>query len=83
MPHLLDEKAKRRLLDGTLQPLKLPQKKGVEIKLDFILNFPHRKSGRDSILVVGDRATTICYLVPCVTNTIFIEAVWLFWNNVG
>lgn len=48
---------------GLLQPIQIPDNAWQEISMDFVDGLPKSK-GKDSILVVVDRLTKYCHLIP-------------------
>jgi hypothetical protein len=52
-------KAKRQRPVGLLQPLKIPQWKWEEIRMDFIIGLPIMQSGYDSIWVIVDHFSKV------------------------
>lgn len=48
---------------GLLQPISIPDNAWEAISLDFIEGLPKSK-GKDTILVVVDRFTKYCHLIP-------------------
>ena len=77
------EKGEHQLQWGELQPLPIPEKKWAEVMLDFIVKLPVTNKGNDSILVVVDRATKMCHLIPCSEQISAHQTAVLYWENVG
>ena len=77
------EKGEHQLQRGELQPLPVPEKKWQEIMLDFVVKLPVTHKGHDSILVVVDRATKMCHLMPCCESISAHQTACLYWENVG
>jgi hypothetical protein len=46
-----------------LQPLKIPEWKWKEIRMDFIVGLPHTQAGYDSIWVIVDRLTKVAHFI--------------------
>jgi hypothetical protein len=46
-----------------LQPLKIPEWKWEEIRMDFIVGLPHTQAGYDSIWVIVDRLTKVAHFI--------------------
>ena len=67
---------------GQLQPLELPVRKGDHGVLDFIVGMP-KQEGFDTILIVVDKATKMCHLLPCNESILAKEVAALFWRHVG
>jgi hypothetical protein len=49
---------------GLLQPLKIPEWKWEEIRMDFIVGLPRTQAGYDSIWVIVDRLTKVDHFIP-------------------
>jgi hypothetical protein len=50
-----------------LQPLKIPEWKWEEIRMDFIVGLPRTQVGYDSIWVIVDRLTKVAHFIPVKT----------------
>jgi hypothetical protein len=61
-------KAKHQRPARLLHPLKVPEWKWEEIRMDFIVGLPRTSFGYDSIWVIGDRLTKISHFIPMRTN---------------
>jgi hypothetical protein len=46
-----------------LQPLKIPEWKWEEIRMDFIVGLPRTQAGYDSICVIVDRLTKVAHFI--------------------
>jgi hypothetical protein len=57
-------KAKRQRPVGLLQPLKIPQWKWEEIRMDFIIGLSIMQSGYDSIWVIVDHFSKVAHFIP-------------------
>jgi hypothetical protein len=57
-------KAKHQRPVGLLQPLKIPQWKWEEIRMDFIIGLPIMQSGYDSIWVIVDHFSKVAHFIP-------------------
>jgi hypothetical protein len=53
---------------GLLQPLKIPEWKLEEIRMDFIDGVPRTQAGYDSIWVIVDRLTKVAHFIPIKTT---------------
>jgi hypothetical protein len=49
--------------DGLLQPLKIPEWKWEEIRMDFIVGLPHTQTGYDLIWIIVDRLTKVAHFI--------------------
>jgi hypothetical protein len=49
---------------GLLQPLKIPEWKWEEIRMDFIVRLRRTQAGYDSIWVIVDRLTKVAHFIP-------------------
>jgi hypothetical protein len=61
-------KAEHQRLAGLLQPLKIPEWKWEEIRMDFIVGLPRIQAGYDSIWVIVDRLTKVAHFIPVKTT---------------
>jgi hypothetical protein len=57
-------KAEHRRPAGLLQPLKIPERKWEEIRMDVIVGLPRTQAGYDSIRVIVDRLTKVTHFIP-------------------
>jgi hypothetical protein len=57
-------KAEHQRLAGLLQPLRIPEWKWEDIRMDFIVGLPHTQAGYDSIWVIVDRLTKVAHFIP-------------------
>jgi hypothetical protein len=53
---------------GLIQPLKIPEWKWEEIRMDFIVGLPRTQAGYDSIWVIVDRLTKVSHFIPVKTT---------------
>jgi hypothetical protein len=53
---------------GLLQPLKIPEWKWEEIRMDFIVGLPPTQVGYDSIWVIVDWLTKVAHFIPVKTT---------------
>jgi hypothetical protein len=51
-----------------LQPLKIPEWKWEEIRMDLIVGLPCTQAGYDSIWVIVDRLTNVAHFIPVKTT---------------
>jgi IS30 family transposase len=61
-------KAEHQRPAGLLQPLKVPEWKWEEIRMDFIVGLPRTRDGYDSIWVIVDRLTKVTHFIPVKTT---------------
>jgi hypothetical protein len=61
-------KAEHKRPAGLLQPLKIPEWKWEEVRMDFIVRLPRTQSGYDSIWVIGDHLTKVVHFIPVKTT---------------
>jgi hypothetical protein len=61
-------KAELQRSAGFLQPLKIPEWKWEEIRMDFIVGLPRTQAGYDSIWVIVDRLTKVAHFIPVKTT---------------
>jgi hypothetical protein len=57
-------KAEHQRPAGLLQPLKIPEWKWEEIRMDFIVGLPLTQAGYDSIWVIVDQLTKVTHFIP-------------------
>jgi hypothetical protein len=57
-------KAEHQRPAGLLQPLKIPEWKWEEIRMDFIVRLPHTQARYDSIWVIVDCLTKVAHFIP-------------------
>jgi hypothetical protein len=57
-------KMEHRRPAGLLQPLKIPEWKWEEIRMDFIVGLPRTQAEYDSIWVIVDRLTKVAHFIP-------------------
>jgi hypothetical protein len=61
-------KAEHQRPAGLLQPLKIPDRKWEEIRMDFIVGLPRTRARYDSIWVIVDRLTKVAHFIPIKTT---------------
>jgi hypothetical protein len=61
-------KAEHQRPSGLLQPLKIPEWKWEEIRMDFIVGLPRTQAGYDSIWVIVNRLTNVAHFIPVKTT---------------
>jgi IS30 family transposase len=65
-----------------LQPLRIPQWKWDEIRMDFIVGLPRTRAGYDSIWVLVDRLTKSTHFIPVKTNYSSAVLVELYMSRI-
>jgi hypothetical protein len=65
-----------------LQPLKIPEWKWEEIKMDFIVGSPCTQAGYDSIWVIVDRLTKVAHFIPVKTTYSGAKLVELYMSRI-
>ncbi|POM78480.1 Retrovirus Polyprotein [Phytophthora palmivora] len=63
---------------GLLRPLEIPTGRWTSIGMDFITGLPRTKDGHDTIIVIVDRLTKRCHVVPTVATIAAEELAKLF-----
>jgi hypothetical protein len=53
-----------------LQPLKIPEWKREEIRMDFIVGLLRTQAGYDSIWIIMDRLTKVAHFIPIKTTNL-------------
>ena len=71
-------KASHQVKGGLLQPLPIPEGKWRDISIDFIMELPKTTTGKNAIMIIVDRATTMIHLVPTTTEVTAPEVAELF-----
>jgi hypothetical protein len=77
------EKGEHQRPRGSLQPLHIPDRKWNEVTIDFITKMPLTEKNNDAVLVVVDRATKMCHLIPCSESISAHGTAMLYWANVA
>ena len=76
------EKSDHTLAKGKLQSTQIPESKWSEISIDFVTDLLLTANGRDTILVMVDKATMMVHLAPCRRNITATGTAQLLWNTV-
>ena len=74
-------KSSRKKVFGKLKPLPIPSGPWKSLGMDFIVKLPI-SNGFDSILVIVDRFSKMCHLIPCNETIDAKETAILFLKNV-
>jgi hypothetical protein len=75
-------KAKHQRPTGLLQPLKIPERKWEEIRMDFIVGLPRTQAGYDSIGVIVDRLTKVAHFILVKTTYSGAKLVELYMSKI-
>jgi hypothetical protein len=75
-------KAKHQRPAGLLHPLKIPEQKWEEIRMDFIVGLPRTQAGYDSIWVIVDRLTKVAHFIPVKTTYSGAKLVELYMSKI-
>jgi hypothetical protein len=67
---------------GLLQPLHIPEWKGEEIAMDFIVGLPRAQPGYDSIWVIMDRLTKVAHFIPIKTTYTGLQLAELYMARI-
>jgi hypothetical protein len=75
-------KVEHQRLAGLLQPLKIPEWKWEEIRMDFIVGLPRTQAGYDSIWVIVDRLTKVAHFILVKTTYSGAKPVELYMSRI-
>jgi hypothetical protein len=67
---------------GLLQPLKIPEWKWEEIRMDFLIGLPRTQVGYDSMWVIVDRLTKVAHFIPVKTTYSSVELAELYMSRI-
>eukprot|EP00975_Prorocentrum_lima_P043412 9115515-Prorocentrum_lima.AAC.1 len=60
----------------------IPLRPWISVTMDFICGLPMSDGGNDRILVVMDRLSRMCHLIPCNTHLTAVQCVDLFMKEI-
>ena len=75
-------KALNRKNSGLLVPLPIPDSLWSVVSMDFITDLPLTTNGFDSIMVVVDKFSKMCRLIPTVKTVTADDCAFLFFDNI-
>jgi hypothetical protein len=75
-------KAEHERLARLLQPLKIPEWKWEEIRMDFIVGLPRTHVGYDLIWVIVDRLTKVAHFIPVKTTNSSVKLAELYMSRI-
>jgi hypothetical protein len=65
-----------------LQPLKIPEWRWKEIRMNFIVGLPRTQAGYDSIWVIVDHLTKVAHFIPVKTTYSGVKLVELYMSKI-
>ena len=75
-------KSRHQVPAGLLQPLPVPAYNWEQISMDFIVQLPKTKTGKDCIVVFVDRLSKMVHFVSTVTTATAPDVAEIFINNI-
>jgi hypothetical protein len=75
-------KAEQQRPAGLLQPLKIPQWKWEEIRMDIIIGLPRTQARYDSIWVIVDQLTKVAHFIPVKTTYLGEKLIELYMSQI-
>jgi hypothetical protein len=75
-------KAEHQRPAGLLKPLKIPEWKWEEIRMDFIVGLPRTQAGYDSIWAIVDRLTKVAHFIPVKTTYLGAKLAELYMSRI-
>jgi IS30 family transposase len=75
-------KAEHQRPAGLLQPLRIPEWKWEEIKMDLIVGLPRTQAGYDSIWVIVDHLTMVAHFIPVRTTYSGVKLAKLYMSSI-
>ena len=67
---------------GKLMPLEIPMRKWDHVAIDFMVGLPIQDNC-DTISTMVDKATKMCYFIPCSEKSSAKQVARMYWQHVG
>ena len=75
-------KAEHQVPSGLLQPIKIPEWKWDQIKMDFVVGLPVTGRKHDSVWIMVDRLTKLAHFLPVRTDYSLDKLAELYINKI-